>query len=236
MTSAGYAVVPPPDLPVGNHRSLTDRLGCSHTSVEVYRTGPGESVDLPAESEQLCVPLSGDVTVDAEHVESPSPLVHAPAGTVAAIGSGAATAWLVVGAPVDDAPGGPTVTVDVGELAFEEPSTSDVATARLTGRLGLRGMKANVRRLEPGQAVPYHTEGTQEELFVPLDGAGVLRVDGGGHPVERGSVSRVAPSVPRAAVNVGDRPVHWLMVGAPPTDAPDEWDPGAEIHEWPGSE
>lgn len=94
-------------------------------------------------------------------------------------------------------------------------------------------MKANVRRLDPGQAVPYHTEGSQEELFVPLDGAGRLLVAGETHEVEPGSVGRVAPDVPRSAVNSGSLAVHWLMVGAPPTGGPDEWDPGAEILEWP---
>lgn len=233
MTRPGYAIVSPVDPPRDRHRSLTCRLGCSHTRVDVYRTGAGGTVDLPARPEQLCVPGTGDATVDGERPESRSPLVLVPAGTSANVGGGTATTWLVVSAPVDAASGGPPVTVGVEDLAFEEPATSDVETARLTGRLGCRGMKANVRRLEPGQAVPYHTEGTQEELFVPLDGAGLLRVDGETHPVEPGSVSRVAPDVPRSAVNQGGRTVLWLMVGAPPTGDQDEWDPGVETLEWP---
>lgn len=233
MAGARYAVVSPLDLAGERHRSLADRLGCSHVRVDAHRTGADGPVTLPAGPEQLCVPTSGTATVDGDRPTARSPILAVPAGTSAAIGGDGPATWLVVGAAVEGVGGGSPRTVDVGALTFVEPATSDVATARLTGRLGLRGMKANVRRLDPGQAVPYHTEGGQEELFVPLDGAGILRVDGEIHHVERGGVGRVAPPVPRGAVNAGDRPVHWLMVGAPPTGGPDEWDPGAEIHGWP---
>ncbi|PSP85093.1 hypothetical protein BRC83_04075 [Halobacteriales archaeon QS_1_68_17] len=93
------------------------------------------------------------------------------------------------------------------------------------------GMKANFRRLPPGRAVPYHTEGTQEELFVPLGGPGWLRAGGETHRMAAGSVARVAPATPRAAVNEGDADRVWFMIGTPPTGGPDEWDPGAEAVE-----
>lgn len=106
-------------------------------------------------------------------------------------------------------------------------------TARLTAPLGCLGTKANVRLLRPSDAVPYHTEGNQEELFVPLDGPGVLRVAGRTHELEEGDVARVAPEVPRGAVNEADDAVQWLVIGAPPTGGADEWDPDVEILEWP---
>ena len=124
--------------------------------------------------------------------------------------------------------------VEVEGRSFEVPTTSDIPTARLTDRLGCRGMKVNARRLKPGDAVPYHTEGTQEELFVPLDGAGTIRVDGQSRPAPTNSVTRVAPALPRSAANPGERDQVWLMVGSPPSGSADEWDPGAEIHEGPG--
>lgn len=95
-------------------------------------------------------------------------------------------------------------------------------------------MKVNARRLKPGDVVPYHAEGTQEELSVPLDGAGTIHVDGQSRPAPTSSGTRVAPTLPRGTVNPGERDQVWLMVGSPPSGSADEWDPGAEIHEWPG--
>lgn len=46
-----------------------------------------------------------------------------------------------------------------------------------------------------------------------------------------GTVVRVAPTVPRSALNNGETDAVWVMFGAPPTGGPDEWDPGAEILE-----
>ena len=93
-------------------------------------------------------------------------------------------------------------------------------------------MKVNVRRLDQGEAVPYHTEGSQEEIYVPLDGPGKLRVGGTTLPVKRGTVCRFAPEIPRSAVNPTSQRVRWLMVGAPPTGDADEWDPGAKVRVW----
>lgn len=240
-THPGDAIVSPSDVDwstaeAGGQRvSLSSRLGCSDTSVEVYRTRADAYVSLPTRLEQLCVPIDGPGTLSADgtHPVSEDALGFVSAGTAATIASETDATWLVVSAPADQSPGWSPVVVDAGDLAFEVPTTSDILTARLTDRLGCRGMKVNVRRLKPGDVVPYHTEGTQEELFVPIDGDGIVRVDGAAHAVSRGSVTRVAPEHPRSAVNRGQEDVLWLMVGAPPTGGADEWDPGAEIHEWP---
>ena len=121
--------------------------------------------------------------------------------------------------------------VDPATVAFAPPATSDVPIARLTASLGCTGMKVNLRRLAPGQVVPYHVEGSQEELFVPLDGPGTVRIDDEIHHVPAGGVVRVAPPVPRSVTNESAESRCWFMVGAPPTGGPDEWDPGAEILE-----
>lgn len=90
-------------------------------------------------------------------------------------------------------------------------------------------MKVNARLLEPGDVVPYHTEGDQEELFVPVSGPAAMRIADTTYETPPGTVTRVAPTVPRSALNNGDSDALWVMVGAPPTGGPDEWDPGAEI-------
>ena len=242
MASTGYATVTLDDVEWtdgeegGEHAALTDRLGCTDTQVDVYRTDADVSVSLPAEREHLCVPVDapGTLTADGAHGEEQGRLALVPAGADGEIESGDRATWLVLSAPAEPGPEAEPVVVDVADLDFRVPKTSDIPTARLTDRLGCGGMKVNVRRLHPGDVVPYHTEGAQEELFVPLDGNGTVRVDGETYVAPRGSVTRVAPELPRSAVNPGETDADWLMVGAPPTGAADGWDPGAEVHEWPG--
>lgn len=239
---------------------MTAALGCTHTTVEGLRTTAGSTRTLPLVAESVCVPLNSDGTVDAatNHVTVPRyGLVHVPAGVDATLSSADPNRWICVSAAPgrigeyegtqqsaenDETNGSsdetnassddqrPTV-VEFDALSFELPTTSDVPIARLTAELGCQGMKVNYRRLSPGLAVPYHTEGSQEELFVPLDGPGTLRVADENYVLPAGSVARVAPETPRAAANEGDDDRTWFMVGAPPTGAPDEWDPGAEILE-----
>jgi mannose-6-phosphate isomerase-like protein (cupin superfamily) len=219
----------------GERCSLTDRLGCAETTVDAYRTRGDGSVSLPEGPERLCVPVGGGGTLalDEPVALGATSVALVPAGRPA--GLGGETTWLVVGAGGDAAPDGEPVVLELRSLAFRVPSTSEIPTARLTDRLGCRGMKVNARLLGPGNVVPYHTEGSQEELFVPIDGNGTVRIDGETFVAPQGSVTRVAPEVPRSAVNPGEDDLAWLMVGAPPIGAADEWDPGAEIHEWPGS-
>lgn len=69
-----------------------------------------------------------------------------------------------------------------------------------------------------------------------LTGAGILRVDETGRELPLGAVARVAPETPRSAVNDGDDDVVWAMIGAPPTGRASDWDPRAEVLEWPGPE
>lgn len=149
-----------------------------------------------------------------------------PAGTVAELSSGDRTTRIVVTAAVDPEPDGGLTAVDVEEVPSSVPETSGVPIARLTARLGCAGTKVNYRTLAPDSSVPYHTEGTQEELFVPLDGPGTVRVDGETHTVPAGGLVRVAPETPRAAVNDGETARPWFMVGAPRTGGPDERNPG----------
>lgn len=242
MSTNDFAVVSPADASWSVRESgvleaaITRRLGCTDTTVDLYRLRAGGCASPRARRESVVVPVDApiELTVSGTRSVPPGAVVRVPAGVGWVVRAEAATTVVVLSAAVEPAGEASATVVDLDDLEFSAPETSDVLTARLTDRLGCVGMKVNVRRLEPGQAVPYHTEGGQEELFVPLDGPGTMRIDGGTYPVVHGGVARVAPPVPRAAVNEGDEDRTWLMVGAPPTGAADEWDPGAEFLEWPG--
>lgn len=236
----GYAIHSPTDSnrslrdSTGHHDAVTDRLGCAETYVDYYRDTAYRPVDLRPDREALCIPLDGSGVVTFERPISVSRLsvTRKPPGIGCRLYGGSETTWLVVGTvPVSYSEESPSV-VEADELEFAAPTGSNVGTAHLTEPLGCEGMKANVRRLDPGQSIPYHTEGAQEELFVPLDGPGDLRVAGTTHRLQAGDIVRVAPSTPRAARNEGDEPRRWFMVGAPPTGGPYEWGPDADFVDW----
>lgn len=214
------------------HAGLTTPLGCSGADVDAYRLD-GDGVLLSSQHEQLCIPVGGEGTLTVEEsMTVPSPgLALVPASRECTLGGPAPTTWVVVGVPGDPASDRQPATVDASTCAFTTPETSEILTARITRQLGCTGMKVNVRRLNPGEAVPYHVEGWQEELFVPLTGPGTMRIADDTHHVPRGSISRVGPETPRSAVNDGDDPLLWAMVGFPPTGGSEEWDPGALILE-----
>lgn len=211
------------------HRSITEALGAIATRVDAYGCDGDGAVDLPAGPEQLCVPIELDAPVQVGSCElGERQIARVPSGTSELLAFGGRGTIAVISANARRDTGSPTV-VDLTSCSYPLPSTSDVPTARLTAALGCTGMKVNARRLAPGQAVPYHTEGTQEELFVPLAGAGGMRIAGEEYNTPVGTIVHVAPAVPRSARTVGDEESLWVMVGAPPSGGPDEWDPGATI-------
>jgi uncharacterized cupin superfamily protein len=239
MNSTGYAVHAYEDSAwstgpgSAEHAALTPRLGATATGVDAYRLGGDVRVSLDGAPEQLVIVIEGTIALAAGNKSAirASNLLSVPAGRQVTVQAERPSRLLVVSADTEPAPGKPPTVVEIESAAFEIPSTSDIATAYLTSPLGLTGMKANVRRLEPEQAVPAHTEGTQEELFVPISGPAALLIDGDRHPLSAGDIARVGPDVPRSAVNDGDQAALWVMIGGPPTGGPTDWDPGAEILE-----
>lgn len=237
MAPSGYGVVTLEEAAWSStadgadHASLTEGLGTTETAVEAYRLGAGDSARPPVDRETLLVPLAADAPIDLDGSVSvvPSGIGFVPAGIAIRVRSRTAATVLVVTAPATPAGDAEPRAVDLDTRAYRVPRTSDVATAFLTAPLGCAGMKVNARRLEPGQVVPYHTEGEQEELFIPVRGPASMRIDDASVPMAVGTVARVAPAVPRSAVNDGERTARWVMVGAPPTGGPRDWDPGAEI-------
>jgi quercetin dioxygenase-like cupin family protein len=99
-----------------------------------------------------------------------------------------------------------------------------IATARLDPDVGERFM--SLRRqlgvstfgmnqivLEPRQRGRIHRHRHQEEVYLVLDGALTLLVEGDEHVFERGELVRVAPTVRRQLVNRGAERLVLLALG-----------------------
>jgi uncharacterized cupin superfamily protein len=63
-----------------------------------------------------------------------------------------------------------------------------------------------------------HAEDGQEEVYVALDGAAELVIDGDRHALEPGTMVRVGPGTSRKVVTT-DRPLRLLIVGGRPGEA-----------------
>lgn len=227
-----------PNETQGAQVAVTEHLGCTETHVDYYRTNENKPIELNPDREALGIPLNhSGVILFEKPVSMPRLAVMCkPAGTEASLHSEAETTWIVVSTTPETGPEEPPAIIPENLLEFVTPATSDIETAHLTEPLGCQGMKANIRRLEPGHTVSYHIEHNQEELYVPLDGPGTLRVNGTTRQLDAGDVVRIEQGVPRGAVNRGDETRSWLMIGAPPTGDAYEWDPDTEYAEWPHDE
>jgi quercetin dioxygenase-like cupin family protein len=83
--------------------------------------------------------------------------------------------------------------------------------------LEARAVKLNQFDSQPGQAGFEHDEreSGQEEVYIPLRGSGVLRVDGDEVPLEPGRYVLVEPEATRQVV-AGPRGLSYAVVGAAP--------------------
>lgn len=81
--------------------------------------------------------------------------------------------------------------------------------------LGARAIKLNRFDNEPGQAGKDHDEREtgQEEIYIPVEGSGVLRVDGEEVPLEPGRYVLVSPESRRQVV-AGPAGLAYVVVGA----------------------
>lgn len=211
------------------YQDLTPALGCSDTRVEGYRIPAEHEITLAAEDEQVVVPLNADQPLELGNDHGlPHPGVACvPAEIPSTLRTPTDCLLAVISTTPEPSTDSRIIVVDLAQTEFKQPETSTILTARLTAPLECHGVKVNARLLQPGQHVPYHTEGTQEELFIPVRGPSAMRIDDTTHDTPVGTVTRVAPPVPRSAVNPGTVDGLWVMVGAPPTGGPDDWDPGA---------
>ena len=97
-----------------------------------------------------------------------------------------------------------------------------VDTASFEGRrkqiaraLEARAIKLNQFDSQPGQAGFEHDEreSGQEEVYLPISGAGVLRVDGAEIPLEPGRYVLVEPQATRQVI-AGPDGLSYAVVGA----------------------
>ncbi len=81
--------------------------------------------------------------------------------------------------------------------------------------LEARAIKLNQFDSQPGQAGSEHDEreSGQEEIYIPLQGSGVLRVDGDEVPLEPGRYVLVEPEATRQVV-AGPDGLSYAVVGA----------------------
>ena len=103
----------------------------------------------------------------------------------------------------------------------EEPTTSkksDLSRLELTDLLGCENLHARVWYLDPGDSIVYHRHREQEEMYVPLNGPGQLRIDGELVDVPANAAVRVPSETPRQPINESDETHVWLIVGAPAVD------------------
>lgn len=106
------------------------------------------------------------------------------------------------------------VRVDEGE---RKPSAvSGTPHVDLTEELDCTQMRPKVWYLSPGDAMSYHRQTEQEELYYVLHGPGRMKIDGETVDVPEGTAVRVSPETPRQVLNDTDSEHVWLIVGAPP--------------------
>lgn len=103
-----------------------------------------------------------------------------------------------------------------GDAHWRPSNQMKVLNTDLAKQLDAESLGARLWRLRPGQASTRHRHGTQEELYVLLEGEGRIRV--GGELLTLGPMDslRVSPSVVRQIFNDTDADALWLVVGAPP--------------------
>ena len=83
--------------------------------------------------------------------------------------------------------------------------------------LGVTSFGINAVELPPGESIPEHDETGRdhEELFLVLEGAPTLVVEGADHPLREGSFARLDPAPQRTVRNDGDSVARVLIVSAP---------------------
>jgi uncharacterized cupin superfamily protein len=93
--------------------------------------------------------------------------------------------------------------------------------------LGTSSFGFNLVEIGPGGQIPEHdeSESGQDELFIVLEGEGVLRLNGEDHPAPAGTFASIEPPVSRTILNRSGAPVTALLIGVHPEGdyAPPGW-------------
>ena len=121
---------------------------------------------------------------------------------------------------------------NVNEVPLERDTRDplyDSHNSRLARDTAARKLGASYDVLEPGKrGCPYHFHHAQEEMFVILEGAGVLRVAGELLAIKAGDVIFIppGPEYPHQIINTSDAQLKYLSVSTRETP---------EIAEYPDS-
>lgn len=88
--------------------------------------------------------------------------------------------------------------------------------ANLSEGLGAQRLGYNLTELPPGKAMcPFHSHRVEEEVFLILEGEGVLRYGSERHPLKPMDLVACPPGGPETAhqiLNTGDRPMRYLAL------------------------
>jgi len=107
--------------------------------------------------------------------------------------------------------------IRVDDVEPEPSASSGTLHVDLVEELGCAEMRPKVWYLSPGDAMSYHRQTDQEELYYVLDGPGRMKIDGELMDVPEGSAVRIPPETNRQVLNDTDGGEHvWFIVGAPP--------------------
>ncbi|MFI5028292.1 MAG: cupin domain-containing protein [Solirubrobacterales bacterium] len=76
----------------------------------------------------------------------------------------------------------------------------------------------NLVEIAPGGQIPEHDEAEsgQVELYVVLEGDGILRIEGEDHPAPAGTFASIEPPASRTILNRSEAPVTAMLIGVHP--------------------
>ncbi len=108
--------------------------------------------------------------------------------------------------------------LDVTEAERMPSASSGTDHVDLATELGCTEMRPKVWDLAPGDAMSYHRQREQEELYYVLQGPARIRIDDERLDVSEGTALRIPPETPRRVFNDTDHDHRWLIIGAPPVE------------------
>lgn len=90
---------------------------------------------------------------------------------------------------------------------------SSAARSELHDALGLTGAEVSVNILPAGTSVPFvHSHRQNEEIYIVLEGAGKVYLDGEEIPLKAGDCFRVDPRAERCISAAADSPIRFLCI------------------------
>lgn len=107
--------------------------------------------------------------------------------------------------------------VQVDDVEPTPSASSGTDHVDLVSELGCTEMRPKVWYLSPGDAMSYHRQTEQEELYYLLDGPGRMKIEDELIDVPEGAAVRIPPETNRQVLNDTEGEHVWLIIGAPPT-------------------